>query len=113
MNAKHCEGNLIPDRVGGIMQVRWVAKTKAEARKRLKKHRGTYLKITMNPKLQASGRKGGQAKGPTKARPLPSERARNMALARWRKSGVSVNEAAQNARQGVQDAPGTILIDVG
>ena len=66
----------------------------------------------MNPKLQASGRKGGRATGPTKVRPLDPQRARNMALARWRR-GVSVNEVAQSGQQGTQDAPGTILIDRG
>jgi len=53
----------------------------------------------MNPKLQASGRKGGKATGPTKARPLDPQRARNMALARWR--GVKASATI------VQDGPQT------
>ena len=54
----------------------------------------------MNPKLQASGRKGGMTKGPTKARPLPSERAHNMALARWRKDSPQSGQG--NAREALQ-----------
>ena len=67
----------------------------------------------MNPKLQASGRKGGMTKGPTKARPLDPQRARNMALTRWRKGGVSVNEVDQSGKGNAQEAPGSILIEPG
>jgi len=39
----------------------------------------------MNQKLSQAGRKGGRATGPTKARPLTQERARQMAVKRWAK----------------------------
>ena len=67
----------------------------------------------MNPKLQASGRKGGRATGPTKARPLDPQRASDMAWLRWHgvKAPVSVNEDAQSGQGNAREALQSILIN--
>ena len=56
----------------------------------------------MNPKLQQSGRKGGKAKGPPKARPLSTDRARQMARERWANRGVIVKPVARVTQNGTQ-----------
>ena len=83
------------------------AETQAEAMKKAEdkaQEHGWNLRATqaeqLNRKLQAAGRRGGRATGPTKARPLSPDRARQMARARWAKCGVSVKPVDRVTQEG-------------
>ena len=70
----------------------------------------------MNQKLSQAGRKGGMTTGPSKARPLSTDRARQMARERWSKGGVIVKpdpgitqQGPQRDLQGPSDNMGAVL----